>query len=564
LSVFRIVADREGFIVVYPGGLPAPDGGPGWNDCRNDNQLTSSADDLAFLNALIERVRGEYGLPASKVFMSGGSNGAQMTLAYLIAGPANVAAAATSNGNLPLNPKAGACSTPTPRRTPILMAHGSADPAMPYAGGCVANAGGGCARGRVISAEATRDFWLSANGLSTVKPLTSVIEIDPNDGGAATRFAYTGVGSVEWWRMEGGGHPVSSRLVPIAENALNGKQNRDVEFAEIAWTFFKAQLAAAQLPSAAAINAARDYSASVGGQTLLVLHNGQVLDESYANGGAVDRTQLLASATKGFTGIIGAIGAAEGLYELDEPVSQRALPEWRQDAAKSQITYRHLLTMTSGLEELNDLSGWLNYLPARAINKPGEVFLYSGDPNIFGLALERRLGSESVTNYFNRKLFQPLGMTSIRWGTNFADGHPQLSGGAYATARDWAKFGEFVRRTIEGSWSGPSLVSRPYFEQVLQGTGPHPAYGFYWWFKEPVPSNVAAVIDANNKDQFTRQIKPIIDEPLVPDDFIMLAGAYGQRLYVIPSLGLTVVRNGPTNENRFQDREFLMRLLARS
>jgi polyhydroxybutyrate depolymerase len=174
--------------------------------------------------------------------MSGGSNGAQMTLAYLIAGPANVAAAATSNGNLPLNPKAGACSTPTPRRTPILMAHGSADPAMPYAGGCVANAGGGCARGRVISAEATRDFWLSANGLSTVQPLTSVIEIDPNDGGAATRFAYTGVGPVEWWRMEGGGHPVSSRLVLEAENALNGKQNRDVEFAEIAWTFFKAQL----------------------------------------------------------------------------------------------------------------------------------------------------------------------------------------------------------------------------------------------------------------------------------------------------------------------------------
>lgn len=563
LAVFRTVADREGFVVVYPGGLPGVDGDPAWNDCRSDNQFASSADDFAFLNALIERVRGEFGLDTSKVFLSGGSNGALMTLAYLQAGAGNVSAAATSNGNLPQNPKAGACSGPPTRRVPILMTHGAADPAMPYAGGCVANVGGGCSRGRVIGAEATRDIWLTANGLTTASPARSTIDLDTQDGGPANRFVYAGVVPVEWWRMDGGGHPVSSRIVLVPENAQNGKQNRDVEFAEIAWSFFNASLERASPPSTAAIQAAREYSHATGGQTFLVMHYGQVLDESYANGGAPERAQLLASATKGFTGFIGAIGAGDGLYALDEPVSQQALSEWRLDALKSQITYRHLLTMSSGLEELNDLSSWLGYLSARAINRPGEVFIYSGDPNIFGLALERRLGGESVTNYFNRKLFEPLGMASVRWSTNFADGRPQLSGGAFATARDWAKFGEFVRRTIDGSWSGPEIVARPLFEQVLRGTRAHPAYGFYWWLKEPVPVDLAAVIDANNKNQFSRQIKPIIDEPLVPDDFIMLAGAYGQRLYVIPSRGLTVIRNGPSNDNRFQDREFLVRLLAR-
>jgi len=109
--------------------------------------------------------------------------------------------------------------------------------------------------------------------------------------------------------------------------------------------------------------------------------------------------------------------------------------------------------MTSGLEELNDLSGWLGYLNARVLHPAGSTFVYSGDPNIFGLALERRLAGEAVVDYFNRKLFQPLGMASIQWGTNFADGHPQLSGGAYVTARDWAKFGEFLRRTMDGSWT---------------------------------------------------------------------------------------------------------------
>ncbi len=562
LSVFRSVADREGFVVVYPGGLPGADGEPAWNDCRSDNQLASSADDIAFLDALIDRLRSQYGLPASQVFLSGGSNGAQMTFAYVTARADAIGGAATSNGSLPLNPKPGTCSATPARRIPLLMTHGVDDPAMPYAGGCVANVGGGCARGRVIGAEATRDRWLALNGLAGAVPLTSIVNLDTGDAGPANRFVYAGTAPVEWWRMDGGGHPVPSRSVLVPETPANGKQNRDVEFAEIAWSFFNATLAAARPPATGALQTARTYSASVGGQTFLVMHNGQILDEAYDNGGAPDRVQLLASGTKGFTGLIGALGAADGLYALDEPVSERALTEWRTDNLKSQITYRHLLTMTSGLEELNDLAGWTDYLQARAINPPGDVFVYSGDPNIFGLALERRLGGESVTDYFNRRLFAPLDMTSVRWATNFADGRPQLSGGAYATARDWAKFGEFVRRSIDGSWTGAALIPAPVFDQVLQGSRAHPAYGFYWWLKEPVPSNLAATIDANNNNQFTRQIKPIIDEPLVPDDFVMLAGAYGQRVYVIPSRRLTVVRNGPAFEVGFDDREFLTRLLA--
>jgi len=564
LSVFRNVADREGFVVVYPGGLPARDGSAAWNDCRADNEVTSDADDVGFLDALIDRVRTQYGLPTSRVFMAGGSNGAQMTLAYAIVRANNVAAVAASAGNLPQNPKAGACSGVPARRVPVLMAHGTADVPMPYAGGCVANFGGACNRGRVISAQATRDWWLNANGLSGVSPTQTVVDLDTTDGGPANRFAYAGTAPVEWWRLDGAGHTVASRTVLVSSNAERGVQNRDIEFADVAWAFFKSQLAAtaATPPSAAALRAARDYNLSVGGQTLIVMHNGTILEESYGNGGAADRIQLLASATKGFTGMLGAVAAADGLIGLDEPVAQRALTEWQGDARKSRITYRHLLTMTSGLEELNDLRGWADYLPARAINEPGTTFIYSGDPNIFGLALERRLGAESVADYLNRRILQPLGISSLRWGTNFADGKPQLSGGAYVTARDWVKFGEFIRRTMDGSWTGPVIVPKTFFDQVFVGTSAHPAYGFYWWLKRPVTPTVASVIDTNNKNQFTRQIKPIIEDSRIPDDFVMAAGAFDQRLYVIPSRGLTVVRNGPVNNDAFDDLQFLNKLLG--
>lgn len=239
LAVFRTVADREGFVAVYPGGLPAADGRPGWNDCRGDNLLTSGADDLAFLDALIDRLRAQYALPASRIFMAGGSNGAQMTLAYAVTRSQRLAAVASSGGSLPLNPRPGECSGPPAGALPVLLAHGSADTQMPYDGGCVADVGGGCARGRVISAQATLDFWRAVNGLAGATPVQTVEDPDASDAGPAFRFRFNGLTPVEWWRLYGAGHTVPSRTVLIEPNALTGVQSRDVEFAELAWSFFK-------------------------------------------------------------------------------------------------------------------------------------------------------------------------------------------------------------------------------------------------------------------------------------------------------------------------------------
>ena len=147
------------------------------------------------------------------------------------------------------------------------MTHGSADTLMPYGGGCVANLGGACSRGRVISAQATRDFWLAANGVADVTAVQTVVDLSTADAGPANRFAYAGAAPVEWWRLDGAGHTVASRTVLVGSSPVNGVQNRDVEFAEIAWTFFASRLAASAPPSPAAITAARDYSVSVGGQT---------------------------------------------------------------------------------------------------------------------------------------------------------------------------------------------------------------------------------------------------------------------------------------------------------
>jgi polyhydroxybutyrate depolymerase len=124
----------------------------------------------------------------------------------------------------------------------MLMTHGTLDPQMPYAGGCVANLGGACVRGRVIGAEATRDRWLAINGLAGVTPVVTVLNPDPNDAGPANRFDFAAVAPLQWWRLDGAGHAMPSRSVLLPTTAETGAQNRDIEFAEVAWAFFQTRL----------------------------------------------------------------------------------------------------------------------------------------------------------------------------------------------------------------------------------------------------------------------------------------------------------------------------------
>ncbi len=244
LSVFRTVADREGFVVVYPGGLPANDSTRrvGWVDCRADNTVSSGADDVGFLAALVTRVRDEYGLTSAEMFMTGGSNGAQMTHAFAFVHADLVGAVATGSGSLPETPLPGPCTAGPSRPLPILILHGTGDTQMPWDGGCVANVGGACNRGRVISAEATRERWLQINGLAGVMPAQSVIEVSTDDAGPANRWDYAGATPVQWWRLDGAGHTTPSQTVLTGSNPVTGTQSRDIEFAEVVWAFFESRL----------------------------------------------------------------------------------------------------------------------------------------------------------------------------------------------------------------------------------------------------------------------------------------------------------------------------------
>jgi polyhydroxybutyrate depolymerase len=225
--------------VVYPEGSPDSQGNPGWNDCRNDDQSGAQGDDLVFLQQLMARLSQEMGLTANNMYLTGTSNGALMTFSYAFNFPSTIKAIAVSSGNLPLNPAPGACASGSSIPLPIMLTHGTVDPAMPADGGCVANLGGACNRGRVVSQTATLNYWLQRNNLTNVTPTSTTFNVNNNDAGNVVKRVYEGTNPLVYYVLNDAGHAVPSLTVFSATTAASGAQNRDIEYATEVWKFFR-------------------------------------------------------------------------------------------------------------------------------------------------------------------------------------------------------------------------------------------------------------------------------------------------------------------------------------
>ena len=239
LSLFRTLADQEKFLVVYPEGSSDIQGNPGWNDCRSDDFSGSQGDDITFLKQLNAQLVSELTINASKMFLTGTSNGALMTFSYAFQFPETIKAIAVSSGNLPEFPESGVCTTGSSIPLPILLTHGTSDPAMPANGGCVANLGGLCNRGKVISQSATINYWLQRNGLQNESPVVSQFDVNVTDAGNVEKRVYNGANPLVYYVLHNAGHQVPSKTVFSNSSAASGIQNRDIEFAEEVWSFFK-------------------------------------------------------------------------------------------------------------------------------------------------------------------------------------------------------------------------------------------------------------------------------------------------------------------------------------
>jgi CubicO group peptidase (beta-lactamase class C family) len=114
---------------------------------------------------------------------------------------------------------------------------------------------------------------------------------------------------------------------------------------------------------------------------MLVMQNGRTIFEQYANGGSAARKMADLQRNKSFWGIAGLAAVPDGLFKLDDPVSD-TITEWKSDPRKSQITIRQLLNQTDGIEgasrlqrpSVRDRNAIAIRLPLVA--EPGSAFIY--------------------------------------------------------------------------------------------------------------------------------------------------------------------------------------------
>ena len=255
-------------------------------------------------------------------------------------------------------------------------------------------------------------------------------------------------------------------------------------------------------------------------RSMLIVRHGKLVSESYFNGDYKDLKQDLRSAGKTVMGILFGIAVDKGYFPNEDG---KLLSYFNyssinfNDSRKQNITLKHLLSMTDGLdctpcndEMYNTADPVKYYLDRPMYSEPGTNWLYN-EPNVYIIyqLIERNTGF-SVEDWQNNFLYEPLNIKNTKDGL--------LN---HIKPRDMAQIGQLFLN--KGVWNGRRILSEDWINRSIQRTS-HPSssvdYGYYWWIRD-----------------FEQG-----DEQVISTYYAH--GFGGQMIFVIPELDMVVVFTG--------------------
>lgn len=269
-----------------------------------------------------------------------------------------------------------------------------------------------------------------------------------------------------------------------------------------------------------------DYLALKNSKSLIVLVDGKIVLENYFNGHSASTNWYWASAGKTLTSTMTGIAEQEGFLNLDTKVSNYIGVGWTSEtlAKENLITNKHLLTMTSGLEDITNgdcvTPSCLTY-NADAGTRWAYHNVYVKLQDVIAAAT-----NQSFTSYFNTKLRDKIGMD----GSWFTSGNNSV----YAsTSRSMARFGLLALN--KGKWNGTEILNATYFNQATSTSqNINLSYGYLWWLNGKASYHLPS-----SQYQFNGSIIPT-----APTDMFMALGKNDQKIYVIPSKKMVIIRMG--------------------
>lgn len=278
----------------------------------------------------------------------------------------------------------------------------------------------------------------------------------------------------------------------------------------------------------ARIDSLYNYLQTKNTKSLIILKNGKRVLEKYFGNYTRDSLWYWASASKSLASFITGMAQQKGYININNKVSQYIGAGWTNEplVKENMITVRHLLKMNSGLDDLPPLpcnnedtaKSCLVYLTDTATRWAYHTGAYKKIQDVVSNAVGQTYNA-ITNNWIEAK----TGMSGIWFQQIY-----------YSKARDMARFG--LLNLNKGIWNTDTLMKDTAYYKSMINTSQNlnKAYGYLWWL--------------NGKNSFmTPQIQFTFSGPLMsnaPSDMFCALGKNDQKIYVVPSQNLVVVRQG--------------------
>ncbi|MEO0528189.1 MAG: serine hydrolase [Bacteroidota bacterium] len=288
-------------------------------------------------------------------------------------------------------------------------------------------------------------------------------------------------------------------------------------------------------------------------RTALVVYKGHIIGERYLDGFTKDTPILGWSMTKSILATLYGILAYQGKIDIDtyKPFKEHPDPDLIGKDPREGITLDHLLRMQSGLawdEDYGSISDVTQMLflesdmtkaqgQTEIATPPNTVRNYSsGTTNMLSGILRKQFADhQAYLDFPYTELIDKIGMHSMLLETDLAGNFVGSSYG-WANTRDWAKFGLLYLN--KGNWNGTPIFDPSWVDYVTTPADASKKAGAHFW------------LNAGGK------------HPDVPRDMFSVNGYQGQRIFIIPSKDLVVVRTGLAEAPDFDANAFLSEVLA--
>ncbi|SMC81593.1 serine hydrolase domain-containing protein [Moheibacter sediminis] len=278
-----------------------------------------------------------------------------------------------------------------------------------------------------------------------------------------------------------------------------------------------------------------------------VAKDGKVLLEYYWDGYSNEsHTNSFSMAKSVITMLLGKAIEQGYIKSLDQPITD-FLPEFKDDEFGKLCTVGDLSAMTSGYDWLEDYYLPLNpsakayygdqiekqMLSRKFIQKPGGDFNYlSGDTQLLAIVLQRAT-KRSASQYLQEEFWQPMGMEEdAYWSKDRKDGMEKAFCCLNSNVRDFGKLGQLLLQN--GKWNGKQILDSAFVQKMITPN--------YKAFKKGQPASYGYSIWTDYEHQ---------------PNFYGLMGHLGQRVIVVPSENLIIVRLGHEKDKRNLNKGFL-------